>query len=525
MTSSGNTGKTKRTVERKFAIKNSVGRIVIISILLLLQIGLLVFGSLFLFSKFPLMIYVMYGLGLLFVVGLNAIDHTNDIKLVWIIIIMSFPIVGIILYILFHYSPAMHVMKKKNKNSDNFMLENLKLDEGYSKALLEEDPHQHSMFRYLNDCAHYPFYSQTDTKFYGNAKDCYEAMIEDIKDAKEFIFLEYHAIENKESFAPLHEQLVEKAKVGVDVRVIYDDIGSFVFVNSDFKKMLESEGIKCCIFNPMSPVFNVFMNNRDHRKICVIDGKIAYTGGFNIANEYFNITKPYGEWCDTGLRIEGPAAKNFTVMFMTMWELYDDTMDEEDRKLFESDITPCGETGFVAPYADSPLDDELTGENVYISILYNSQKYCWFTTPYLVISENMRRAISLASKRGVDVRIVTPGIPDKVTVNKLTKSYYSSLIADGCKIFEFTPGFLHAKMCISDDQTAVVGTINLDFRSLFHHFEDAVLMYKTGCIPEIKKCFDGIILRSEDVTERFSRKPNLFIRMGRTILRLVAPML
>ena len=516
---------SKRTVERKFAIKNSVGRIVIVTALLILQFALIVLAFIFLFTKAPLLMYIMYGIGFVFVIGINAKDHANDIKLVWVIIIMAFPVVGIILYLLFHYSPAMHVIKKKFRNSDNSMIENLQQDEKTRHELEIAAPHEYTMFKYLKDYALYPFYTNTDTKFYGDASDCYKAMIDDMWNAKEYIFLEYHAIENKEAFEPLHNCLAAKASQGVDVRVLYDDIGSFVFVNPDFKKMLESEGIKCSIFNPMSPLFDVFMNNRDHRKICVIDGEIGYTGGFNIANEYFNITHPYGQWFDTGIRMEGPAVKNLTVMFLSMWEIYDDTMDVIDDKFFRQEIPDRNGDGFIVPYGDSPLDDELTGENVYINILYNSKKYCWFTTPYLVISENMRRAISLASKRGVDVRIITPGIPDKVTVNKLTKSYYSSLINDGCKIYEYIPGFIHAKMCISDDKVAVVGTINMDFRSLYHHFENAVLMYGTDCIQDIKKCFDDLTEVSEDVTGKFSVRPNVFIRIGRSILRLVAPML
>ena len=516
---------SKRTVERKFAIKNSVGRIVIVTALLILQFALIVLAFIFLFTKAPLLMYVMYGIGFVFVIGINAKDHANDIKLVWVIIIMAFPVVGIILYLLFHYSPAMHIMKKKFRNADNYMMESLVQDDETMDLFEQSAPHEFTMFKYLKDYALFPFYKDTETKFFADASSCYKSMVDDMWNAKDFIFLEYHAIEHKESFEPLHNCLIAKAKEGVDVRVIYDDIGSFVFVNSEFKKMLESEGIKCCIFNPMSPVFDVFMNNRDHRKICVIDGEVGYTGGFNIANEYFNITSPYGYWCDTGLRLEGPAVKNFTVMFLSMWELYDDSTSKVDRRFFDQKIPKRSASGFVVPYGDSPLDEELTGENVYINILYNSKSYCWFTTPYLVISENMRRAISLASKRGVDVRIITPGIPDKVTVNKLTKSYYSSLIAAGCKIYEFKPGFVHAKMCLSDDRIAVVGTINMDFRSLYHHFEDAVLMFNTDCISDIKTCFDDIISKSTDVTEKFSVSPNIFIRIGRSILRLVAPML
>ena len=517
--------KSRRTVERKFAIKNSVGRIIIVAALLIFQVALLIFGFVFLFTKLPFMLYVMYGISFLFVIGINAKDYANDIKLIWVIIILAFPMAGILLYLLFHYSPAMHVMKKKIRNSDNYMLENLKQDEDVRADFESSAPHEYSMFKYLKDFALYPFYNGTSTKFYDNASRCYESMIDDMWKAKDYIFIEYHAIENKESFEPLHNCLAAKAGEGLDVRVIYDDVGSFVFINSEFKRMLESEGIKCCIFNPMSPMLDVFMNNRDHRKICVVDGKIGYTGGFNIANEYFNITHPFGEWYDTGVRLEGPAVKNLTVMFLSMWELYDESMDEKDKLLYEQKIERTDSRGFVVPYGDSPLDDELTGENVYINILYNSKDYCWFTTPYLVISENMRRAISLASKRGVDVRIITPGIPDKVTVNKLTKSYYSSLIAAGCRIYEFKPGFVHAKMCVSDSRVAVVGTINLDFRSLYHHFEDAVLMFNTDCIYDVKNAFDSLIDRCEEVTEQYSVRPNLFIRIGRSILRLVAPML
>ena len=319
----------------------------------------------------------------------------------------------------------------------------------------------------------------------------------------------------------------ERAAAGVDCRVLYDDVGSFLFINRNFVRVLESEGIKCNAFNPAYPMLSLFMNNRDHRKIMVVDGKVGYTGGYNIADEYFNIVNPYGQWKDNGIKLTGPAVQSLTAMFIEMWNFADLKRKDDDMLQFEPIDIPREKNahGYCVPYCDSPLDNEPIGENVYLNMINNARDYCWFMSPYLVLSDEIARALQIASKRGVDVRIIIPGIPDKKFTYHVTRSYYNMLVTCGIKIYEYTPGFNHTKTCLCDDKCAVVGTINLDFRSLYHHFENAVYMYRVDCLPDIKDDFINTFAECRDVTGKYSVKPNVIVRFLKSILRLWAPLL
>ena len=263
------------------------------------------------------------------------------------------------------------------------------------------------------------------------------------------------------------------------------------------------------------------MNNRDHRKITVIDGKVGFTGGYNLADEYFNVKHPYGHWKDTGIMLRGDAVRSLTVMFLEMWNAVK-KMDRDYGKYTEISCPAKDAPGFVQPYADSPLDDERVGENVYLNLLKNAKKTCWITTPYLILDDEMMHELVLAAKRGVDVRIITPGIPDKKTVFRLTRSYYAQLIRGGVKIYQYTPGFIHAKQMLVDDEAAVVGTINLDYRSLYLHFENAVLFRSCPAVLDLKKDFEETFpLCCEQISSGKMR------RMGMldSLLRLFAPLL
>ena len=405
--------------------------------------------------------------------------------------------------------------------------------------------------------------------------------------AEKFIFMEYHAIEDAESWHEIRDVLAERVKAGVEVRVFYDDMGSLGFINTDFVKRTEEYGIQCRVFNPFAPGLNLFLNNRDHRKITVIDGKVGYTGGYNLANEYFHKTEPFGFWKDTGVRLEGDAVQSLTVTFLEMWnaisgEDRDDkdfkkymfnssaayVMQEKDRKIqddpklskerresiakgretieknrdayFEkmraeisqdekylADTTPIegSSLGFVQPYADTPMDDIHVGEDVYISMAESAQKYAWFITPYLIITDEMCHAFSLAARRGVDVRIITPGIPDKKLVYSLTRSYYNGLTRNGVRVFEFTPGFCHAKMSIADDLMATCGTINLDYRSLYHHFENGCLYADCDAVMDTKRDFEETFKQCREVTEYYTSGRGAFLRFSQLLLRLAAPLM
>ena len=345
-----------------------------------------------------------------------------------------------------------------------------------------------------------------------------------MKAAKKFIFMEYFAIEDAEAFAAIKEVLAAKVKEGVEVRIFYDDVGSVGFVNPKFARQLEELGIQCRIFNPLIPLLNMFMNNRDHRKITVIDGEIAYTGGYNLANEYFNMTHPYGYWKDTGVRLEGEAVRSYTVMLLEMWNAMEHTDLSYERFFPQKDLSWKSD-GYVQPYADNPLDGEHVGENVYMNIIKNAKRYVYFVTPYLIITDEMKRELGLAAKRGVDVRILTPGIPDKKLIYRITRSYYASLVRDGVRIFEYTPGFCHAKECICDDEVATVGTINMDYRSLYLHFEDGVYLYQCSAVADMLKDYQDMISVSEEVTEMYRQSSKSRLSIGQCLLRIIAPLL
>lgn len=516
----------KRTVERKTAIKNSVGRIIVYSLIIIAQIVSFAVLVYLLGNKYPALAFVFRAIALITALGINARDSNGAFKQIWVIVILTFPITGLLFYALNNFSLSKHKIKKRLDEVDLKVFSHLNHNDVIFDKFMEESPANASSAKYLRSL-NFPIYEGNAIKYYPDCYDCYKEQIEDIKKAKKYVYLEYHAIETKESFEALHEALKERAAAGVDCRVLYDDVGSFVFISRQFVKMLESEGIKCNAFNPAYPLLQLFMNNRDHRKITVVDGTIGYTGGYNIADEYFNIVNPYGHWKDNGVRIVGPAVKSLTAMFVEMWNFADVKRKVVDKIPFERlKIEPVsGVKGYCVPYCDSPLDNEPVGENVYLNIINNSINYCWFMSPYLVLSDEVARALKIACMRGVDVRIMTPGIPDKKVTYNVTRSYYNMLVESGVKVFEYTPGFNHSKTVISDDKCAVVGTINLDFRSLYHHFENALYLYDNDCIPDIKKDFIDTFEICRDVTEDYRKKPNIFVWFFKSILRLIAPLL
>ena len=516
----------KRTVERKTAIKNSIGRIIVFGLLVLAQLVGFIVLLYYLGSYFPPLDIAVRAISLIVVLGINSRDHNGVFKLIWVIVILLFPVPGLLFYVLNNFSSSKHKIKKRLEKVDMMVFSHLNYNDDIFAELKAEDPARASNARYLRGFD-FPIYEGTDIKYYPVAYDAYKAQIEDIKNAKEYVYLEYHAIETKEAFEPLHEALKERAAAGVDCRVLYDDVGSFLFINKNFVRVLESEGIKCNAFNPAYPIVSLFMNNRDHRKITVVDGKVGYTGGYNIADEYFNIVNPYGHWKDNGIRLEGPAVQSLNAMFIEMWNFADMKKRDDDMMKFEAiPLVPVeGAKGFCVPYCDSPLDNEPVGENVYLNMINNSQEYCWIMSPYLVLSDEIARALQIAAKRGIDVRLMTPGIPDKKLTYSVTRSYYNMLITSGVRIYEYSPGFNHSKTFLCDDKCAVVGTINLDFRSLYHHFENAVYMYKTDCIDDIKKDFIDTFNECRDVTEKYRKKPNVFVLFFKSILRLIAPLL
>lgn len=509
--------------EAKAAVKNSIGRLMFAALGFVIQVVWIIMLCLKLNDYSAAISLGSSVLALCVAFYIYGKDMNAGFKLPWIIAILAFPVLGLCLYFLFGRPGATKHMRQHFEKIDADLEGTLVQDENVLKNLEETDFAVANQARYLWKCAGYPAWQNTDVEFHKTAEEGLEAQKRELRKAKKFIFMEYHAIEESSAFLELKEILVQKAKEGVEVRVFYDDVGSFVFINKDFIKRMEAVGIQCRVFNPMHPFLNIFMNNRDHRKITVIDGKVGFTGGYNLAEEYFNRTHPYGYWKDTGIMLTGDAVRNLTVMFLEMWNAVRKTDMDYDKYLPKVEYT-AKEQGFVQPYADSPLDHETTGENVYMNLIKNAKHEIFFTTPYLIITDEMSRELRMAARRGVDVRIVTPGIPDKKMVYQMTRSYYSELARNGVRIYEYTPGFIHAKQCVCDGESATVGTINMDYRSLYLHFENGVLMYHYDAVAEIRKDFEDIFAASTEVTEKYNGRKSVPARMGRGVLRLFSPL-
>ncbi len=515
------------TKERDAAVQNGVKRMIFVVLSMMLEI-VVFFALVYKLSGYAhWVMYALRGFSMILVLYIYGKHQTAAMKMPWIMLILLMPIFGVMLYLLIGFNGSTSRMKRRYEEIDRVLLPLLDPNDDIITEEEQKDRHLANISRYIRDKAGYPVYSDTRVSYYDDAAKGLEAQKEELKKARDFIFMEYHAIEDSTSWHGIQEILQERVAAGVEVRVFYDDMGSIGFINTDFVEKMEGLGIKCKVFNPFAPGLNIFLNNRDHRKITVIDGQVGFTGGYNLANEYFHITEPFGYWKDTGVRLEGSAVKSLTVTFLEMWNAESDddkTAAEYLRYLPEVRHIYPG-SGFVQPYADSPMDDIAVGEDVYISVAEAAVDYAWFITPYLIITDEMTHALTMAAKRGVDVRIITPGIPDKKIVYNVTRSYYDGLVSGGVKVYEYTPGFCHCKMCVSDDKVATCGTINMDYRSLYHHFENGCLYADCKAVMDTKKDFESTMVLSNEVTEYYRSGRGAFLKFSQMILRLVAPLM
>ncbi|MBQ8834517.1 MAG: cardiolipin synthase [Oscillospiraceae bacterium] len=509
--------------EKKRRVKNSIPRLVFVALSLLFQIGWLMILILRL-NEYSVWISLLTSvLSLVAVLRLYSQRTTAAMKMPWIMLILAFPVMGLSLFLLIEVFGDLGSNGKRLRTIRAKLQQKLYQDHGTFTRLEESDRGAANQSRYLLENAGYPVYRNTDVTYYGDCADALEAMKRDLEQAESFIFMEYFIVRECSAFQELRQILERKAKEGVEVRFMYDDIGSVGYVSLDFARKLNDAGIKCTVFNPALPVLNLFMNHRDHRKITVIDGRVGYTGGYNLSDEYFGRTFPYGQWKDTGLRMEGEAVRSLTAAFLEMWQV--STREESDggRYLDVTHSVSAAE-GFVQPFGDDPLEQERVAENVYLNLAAGAQKTLYFMTPYLVITDEMSSALSVAAKRGVDVRIITPGIPDKKAVYAITRSYYAGLAAQGVRIFEYTPGFCHAKQCICDGKTVSIGTSNLDFRSLYHHFENNVLLHDCGAVKAVAADFEETFGCCREVTDQYRSGRKAFLRIWQCLLRLFAPL-
>lgn len=502
---------------------NSIVRLMIVGISVVLQIGWILLMILELNTYSTAISLLSSVIASVAVLRLYSKNTNSAFKMPWIMVIMALPVMGLSLYLMVGKSSRLRRIGNRLKIIHGALAPHLKQEGEVLSSLRQSDPAVANQFGYLLNHTGSPVYRNTSTKYFGEAKDAFEAMKHDLELAENFIFMEYFIVEDAESFEPILAILERKAAEGVEVRLMYDDIGSVGYVNLKFARRLNRKGIRCQVFNPALPFLNFFMNNRDHRKITVIDGKVGYTGGYNLANEYFGITEPFGKWKDTGLRLEGDAVRSLTATFLELWHI--SNRDEEEDGGYLDISCAAGGEGYVQPFGDDPLSDERAAENVLLNMIGQAKEYLYFITPYLIITDELSRSLGLAAKRGVDVRIITPGIPDKKTIYGVTRSYYAGLSRQGVRIYEYSPGFCHAKQCVCDGTMAMIGTSNLDYRSLYLHFENDVLLYDCQAVKDMAEDFLTMFPQCREVTEQYREGRSAMLRLWQCILRLFAPML
>lgn len=447
-------------------------------------------------------------------------------RMSWIFLILVAPIFGVTLYFVFGRAKLTKHTEERLERVNEELNPFLAGDEQVEEKIRNENKRIYNQTKYIKDWAGYPVCEYTKTEYYPSGEELFPKMLEAVKEAENFIFLEYFIFEDGIMLEQLLAALEEKVKQGVEVRMIYDDVGCISKLPAGYYKKMEARGIKCTAFNPFRPIMSIIMNNRDHRKILVVDGKTAFTGGINIADEYINVTTRFGYWKDTGVRIEGKAVWNFTAMFLQMWNVANHSTENylaykpqiNWKKQYESD-------GYVQPYADSPIDHENQAENIYLNIINYAKDYVYIFTPYLIIDEEMCVALCNAAKSGVDVRIVTPGIPDKKLVFLLTQSYYQELLKANVKIYQFAKGFIHAKCFVCDDEIATVGSINLDYRSLYLHYECGIYMYRSKAVRQVKEDVLNTIEQSKTISLGFCQNREWYVKVLQCLLRLFAPLL
>jgi len=455
-------------------------------------------------------------------------------RLTWIFLIMLFPFFGGVLYIALNiWSNPKKLRKALRRNIDDsmdaFNLSGNKYDE-----LINMYPNFRTNAHYLQEHAGFPVYGNTEQEYFPSGESFFNRVLEEMEKAKKYIFLEFFIIKEGLMFNSILKILEKKAALGLDIRIMYDDLGCFFTLPPDFQKRLNAKGIKTFVFNRFRPIVSSLQNNRDHRKIISIDGKAAFTGGLNLADEYINAVERFGHWKDAAIMIEGDAAWSLTLIFLQMWNLgFEEKDDYASLFPWRDNIIEHTETGvrkgfeslgFVQPYADSPVDHENVGEHVYIQIINQARKYIYINTPYLIVDDNLLSALTLAAKSGVDVRIITPHRWDKRIVAITSRSYYRRLIKAGVKVYEYTSGFNHGKTFVSDDKIATVGTTNLDFRSLYLHFECGVLLYASKTITAIKEDFLNTLPVSKEISLKDCAR-NALQRIAQDILRIFAPLM
>ncbi|MCM1121386.1 MAG: cardiolipin synthase [Eubacterium sp.] len=496
----------------------------LILLLLIIQV-LILFGIFQWFEEF--LPHILGGTVLFSVVMVICLLNSRlnpTAKITWLIVIMVLPVFGVLLFAYTQSEIGHRALKARMSQIIANTKESIPQAADVLERFAGENEGAASLAHYMHRSGCHPVYDRTAVTYFPLGEDKFEEMLKQLAAAKHFIFMEYFIVDEGLMWGRILEILAKKAAEGVEVRVMYDGFCEFALLPHDYPKRLKALGIQCKMFSPVTPFVSTHYNYRDHRKILVIDGHTAFNGGVNLADEYINQKQKFGHWKDTAVMIKGEAVKSFTLMFLQMWCVEG---KEEDYARYLSYPTEPMEhaKGYVIPYGDCPLDQDKLGERVYMDILNRSHRYVHMMTPYLILDGEMETALKFAAERGVEVTLLLPGIPDKIVAYSLAKTHYASLLESGVQIYEYTPGFVHAKVCVSDTREAVVGTINLDYRSLYHHFECATYLYDTDCVPMIEEDFQATLAKCRQVTRETLRREKWYLKLLGRLAKVVAPLM
>ena len=499
-------------------------RLALIVLLLLLQVAIYIAFYGWLDSWIPFFSAFLIVFTIVMVIYLFNSGMDFSAKLTWMFMLAVFQVPGAIFLSFTQTNIGYRKMAKREQELIQQTINAIPQSQEVLDSLAQDTSGTLQLAQYLhrNDC--FPVYTNTDVTYFPTGEEKFEAMLQAIAAAKKFIFMEYFIVEEGYMWGKILELLVAKAAEGVEVRVMYDGMCEVSLLPMNYCQLMQEKGIKAKSFSPIRPVVSSHYNYRDHRKILVIDGQTAFTGGVNLADEYINRKERFGHWKDTAIMLKGEAVKTFTLLFLQMWNI-----DEENAEFTpwlsggEQTAEPC--SGYVIPYGDCPLDGRRVGETVYMDIINRADHYVHIMTPYLILDGELETALKYAAERGVDVRLILPGIPDKKAAFALAKTHYQRLTDSGVKVYEYTPGFVHAKIFVCDDCKGVVGTINLDYRSLYHHFECAAYMYQTACIADMERDFQQTMAQCREVTDETIRNEKFSYKLGGALMKFIAPLM
>ena len=518
-----------RTVSLAKPVKKGILRLIfsrffIIALLLILQVAVAVMVYLQFREKLPILLNLQWIFAFVMVVFLFNSSMDSSAKLTWMLVISFLPLVGaaLLLWTQANVGHRMETELVEKQISETRGL--LTQPENVIREIEHDGSGTDDISKYLSLTGCFPVYDKTQVRYFPLGEKKFEAMLEELEKAEKYIFMEYFIVEEGYMWGRILEILIRKAKAGVEVRVMYDGMCEMSTLPASYFKLLEAQGIHAKAFSPIKPVISSHYNYRDHRKILVIDGKVAFNGGVNLADEYINHIERFGHWKDTAVMLKGPAARSFALMFLQMWNLRSKP-DDYGKWLSLPAHAEEEAHGYVMPYGDSPLDKYKAGEAVYMDILNRATDYVHIMSPYLILDGELETALCFAAQRGVDVKLILPGIPDKMVAYALAKTHYPVLHSAGVKIYEYTPGFVHAKVFVSDDIKAVVGTINLDYRSLYHHFECATYLYKTDCIADIEKDFQDTLAKCREVTVDSIKNEKLSYKLAGVLAKMISPLM